>query len=51
MACVVADQAPRIQSRSLKTEARNLEIQVGEEVDVLRRPDKDEDGLDLRTKF
>ena len=35
---VCVQQASGIQSRSLRTETRNLEIQDGEDVHVLRRP-------------
>ena len=35
---MVGGQASGIQSRCLRTETRNLEIQDGEDVDVLRRP-------------
>ena len=34
----VGEQTPEIQSRSPVTETRNLEIQDGKDVDVLRRP-------------
>ena len=37
---VVGDQTFGKQSRSPRTETRNLEIQGGEDVDVLRRPDR-----------
>ena len=36
---MVGGQTSEIQSRSLRTETRTLEIQDGEDVDVLRRPD------------
>ena len=35
---MVGGQASRIQTKSLRTETRNLKIQDGEDVDVLRRP-------------
>lgn len=38
MAFVVGGQASGIQSRSLRTETKNLEIPDGEDVDVLPRP-------------
>ena len=38
MVYVVGGQSFEIQSRSLRTERRNLENQDGEDVDVLRRP-------------
>ena len=39
MTFVVGGQTFGIETRSLGTETRNLEIQDGEDVDVLRRPD------------
>ena len=35
---MVGEQTSGIQSRSLRAETRNLEIQDGEDVDVLQRP-------------
>ena len=39
MAFVVGEQTSRTQWKSLWTETRNLKIQNGEDVDVLRRPE------------
>ena len=36
---LVGEQTAWIQSRTLRTETRNLKIQDGKDVDVLRRPD------------
>ena len=36
---MISDQTSGIQSKSLRMETRNLKIQDGEDVDVLRRPD------------
>ena len=38
MAFVVSSLTSRMQSKSLRTETRNLKIQDGEDVEVLRRP-------------
>ena len=35
---MIGDQTSGIQSRCLRAETRNLKIQNGEDVDVLRRP-------------
>ena len=40
MAFVLGMQASGIETRSLRKETRNLKIQDGNEVDVLRRPDQ-----------
>ena len=40
VAFVVGRETFRIQSKSLRTETKNLEIQDGEDVDVLWRPDR-----------
>ena len=42
MTIVVGGQTFGIETRSLGTETRNLEIQDGEDVDVLRRPDRNQ---------
>ena len=39
MAFVICEQPSGIQNRSLRTETRNLKIQDGEDIDVLRRPE------------
>ena len=44
MTFVVGGQTFGIETRSLGTETRNLEIQDGEDVDVLRRPDSESIG-------
>ena len=40
MVFVLDEQTSKIKSRILRTKTRNLEIQDGEDVDVVRRPDR-----------
>ena len=44
MAFVFGEQTSRIETRTPRTEARNLKILDGEDVDVLQRPDQNLDA-------
>ena len=44
MAFVFGEQTSRIETRTPRTETRNLKILDGEDVDVLRRPDQNLDA-------
>ena len=49
MAFVLGKQLSEIETRSLRTETRNLKIQDGEDVDVLKRPGSKFMSVQLRS--